>query len=991
MSELLDQLDHLVWECAPSATCVVFDNLSAEATRAVCELAEGILGRGSGVAHVFTLRSTAGVSDCPLGVWQVGARELLLDDDEARDLVRQSLGQSAHPDILGDLVTCSGRQPGLLSLMARCVGSEPENWRTVLSRHDIWDALWRLAASQLDDREQRILQCMALLGAGTVGDLGRVLGGPVSAHAVSPIGAAIPLVSLEGHGSARRFHLHELAQNAFGSPDEFSSAHDGMFGELLAVLASRGDEERLLHLLVSSEDVALLVAWLERVGYRVLRRGSLGVLGEALACLTPVQLVEHPRILVLKAAYGLECGKIDEAYRDSRVARELAEQEEDEDTLANAMLVLAQSTAGLCDFVLARAYLDRAIALCGSAVDGATLTHLYGRRLAMDALFGDTGRYAEGRRNLSARLQGESDRCDSSDSLARYFMAIADIILCGSWADSARWLESCCKSDSLSLSLRVSATYNFFGCMIETGRIVEAEEALSRYVELAGRLGSKELVADSVSMDAGLRCARGAPEGVFDDVKHAADSEWERGERLSATTELMTCSTGLLGNRLASEGLCLAETAGRWADEVSGLLLAWPARLEEAACRLFLGGESEAERVALRAERDLAGTPCRHLILRADLILSEVDLKRGDVECATSRLQKHVDYILTESANWQLAMYVRAFPRLLGPLTLAVGATSLPVHMLNLIPQQYAEDALAAAEGVVSSEELGVLSQRLLGRPIADQGATPEGEDLCTVRLFGGLQVEANGRTIRDREWRKSKARLLFAMLATRCGKDIPREQLIEYLWPEMDADQARNNLYVVWSAMKNALSPGLGRGADCPYVEHRRGTCRTVAGRVLTDVDEFDRQLTLAARARNAKDEAAELTALQLVAEIYRGELLPGEVYDDWFASLRERCRHDFEDAMLRAAALLQARGDAQGGVSLLRRALQHDPWREDLYQAALRLQMVAGQRSAAIETYLSCRSRLVDDLGIDPSAETTRLYEQVLGMEQASGDYSA
>ena len=83
----------------------------------------------------------------------------------------------------------------------------------------------------------------------------------------------------------------------------------------------------------------------------------------------------------------------------------------------------------------------------------------------------------------------------------------------------------------------------------------------------------------------------------------------------------------------------------------------------------------------------------------------------------------------------------------------------------------------------------------------------------------------------------------------------------------------------------------------------------------------------------------------------------------------------------MLRAAELLEAR-DARQALGLVRRALDQDPWREDLYQAALRLQIAAGQRSAAIDTYLSCRTRLVDELGIDPSGETTRLYQSVLGM---------
>ena len=33
--------------------------------------------------------------------------------------------------------------------------------------------------------------------------------------------------------------------------------------------------------------------------------------------------------------------------------------------------------------------------------------------------------------------------------------------------------------------------------------------------------------------------------------------------------------------------------------------------------------------------------------------------------------------------------------------------------------------------------------------------------------------------------------------------------------------------------------------------------------------------------------------------------------------------------------------------------------------------------------ETYLACRTKLAEDLGLDPSVETQRLYEQVLAME--------
>jgi DNA-binding SARP family transcriptional activator len=292
------------------------------------------------------------------------------------------------------------------------------------------------------------------------------------------------------------------------------------------------------------------------------------------------------------------------------------------------------------------------------------------------------------------------------------------------------------------------------------------------------------------------------------------------------------------------------------------------------------------------------------------------------------------------------------------------------------------------AGDVLSRSDADRLARRMLGRhgPSRVEASVGTGAEPaeCTVRLFGGFEVRTSEGLVSDKAWGKRKARLLFAMLVSRSGKDIPRDQLIDYLWPEMPEHRALNNFYVVWSSMKRALAPGTGRDQPCPYVEHVRGICRVVPGRLRTDLDEFERLLVVARKAHAANDPEMVLAALTELAEVYRGELLPGDAYDDWFAPLRERCRHDFEDAMLRAAGILEAQGNPHDGLAHLRQAMLYDPWREDLYQAALRLQIAAGQRSAAIETYMSCRSRLVEDLGIDPSAETRRLYDHVLAMEE-------
>jgi DNA-binding SARP family transcriptional activator len=251
------------------------------------------------------------------------------------------------------------------------------------------------------------------------------------------------------------------------------------------------------------------------------------------------------------------------------------------------------------------------------------------------------------------------------------------------------------------------------------------------------------------------------------------------------------------------------------------------------------------------------------------------------------------------------------------------------------------------------------------------------------VRLFGGLEVRTpEVGLVADSSWKKRKARMLFAMLVARRGQDVPRDVLFEYLWPEMDEDRARNNYYVVLSAIKRAMTGRAERG-KAQYVRVNGSMCTVDTARVRSDLDDFDALVACANKAQQEGDADAVIGAYTALMDVYRGDLLPGDVYDDWFAPLRERYRQEFSDAMVRGSAILAERGDGKGALHMLRRALAFDPWREDIYQATLRCQIATGQRSAAVETYVACRARLAEDLGLDPSVETRRLYDTILAME--------
>ena len=66
-------------------------------------------------------------------------------------------------------------------------------------------------------------------------------------------------------------------------------------------------------------------------------------------------------------------------------------------------------------------------------------------------------------------------------------------------------------------------------------------------------------------------------------------------------------------------------------------------------------------------------------------------------------------------------------------------------------------------------------------------------------------------------------------------------------------------------------------------------------------------------------------------------------------------------------------------------REAAGRDRSREDACAALMEAQLGAGQRAAAIDTYLSCRRYLAEELGIDPSPSIVALYRSAVEAEEA------
>jgi predicted ATPase/tetratricopeptide (TPR) repeat protein len=140
------------------------------------------------------------------------------------------------------------------------------------------------------------------------------------------------------------------------------------------------------------------------------------------------------------------------------------------------------------------------------------------------------------------------------------------------------------------------------------------------------------------------------------------------------------------------------------------------------------------------------------------------------------------------------------------------------------------------------------------------------------VTLLGGFAAEAAGVPVPDSAWRLRKARELVKLLALADGNRLHREQAMDALWPERDPGSAANNLNQAVHAARRALGAGAITLVD--------GLLRLEAD---IDVEQFERAVVEARSEGTARACARAL-------DLYAGELLPENRYDDWASLERER-----------------------------------------------------------------------------------------------------
>jgi DNA-binding SARP family transcriptional activator len=197
-----------------------------------------------------------------------------------------------------------------------------------------------------------------------------------------------------------------------------------------------------------------------------------------------------------------------------------------------------------------------------------------------------------------------------------------------------------------------------------------------------------------------------------------------------------------------------------------------------------------------------------------------------------------------------------------------------------------------------------------------------------------------SSRTLGAKRWRLRKAADLIKVLSLAPKHRLSRERAMELLWSDSGREAASNNLRQALYISPKAFDAVAGSRY---LASEDRSLVLSPENELWVEVEAFEEATALARRSRNP-------AAYRAALELYTGELLPEDPYEEWAEGRRGLLRRLYLALLIELTRLNEERGDYGPAVEALRRAVAEEPTNEATHAGLMHVYALSGRRRDAL-----------------------------------------
>lgn len=248
-----------------------------------------------------------------------------------------------------------------------------------------------------------------------------------------------------------------------------------------------------------------------------------------------------------------------------------------------------------------------------------------------------------------------------------------------------------------------------------------------------------------------------------------------------------------------------------------------------------------------------------------------------------------------------------------------------------------------------------------------------------TIKVLGPTEICRDpSKPFAPDAWTTRRARDIFCYIATSKHRRVAKDVLIEAFWRDEDLASVERNFHPTISHIRKALNSRQQLKQN--FVVFRDGAYQLNPELSYSiDTEEFLAAISAAEAAKKATDDAARRGHLERARDLYRGDFLEGS-YEDWVEDQRHFYREQFSRVLSGLAKISVTEKKWTDALKYANEILTIDPYREDLHRLVLKVLSAQGKHTAVKKHFEDMRRLLKQELGIEPSAETQRVYRELM-----------
>jgi DNA-binding SARP family transcriptional activator len=270
-------------------------------------------------------------------------------------------------------------------------------------------------------------------------------------------------------------------------------------------------------------------------------------------------------------------------------------------------------------------------------------------------------------------------------------------------------------------------------------------------------------------------------------------------------------------------------------------------------------------------------------------------------------------------------------------------------------------------KGLTAGREEGVAQDPAAVRPSVE------------ARFFGRFEVSCDGRNVPLS--RNSKVVAILKYLLAHRSRSVSRDYLMGWLWPESNLKRARGALNTSVHALRKILDSCPLPAGYSSYVmleEGHYGLCPAV--QVWTDTDEFDSRYDKARSLERAEGMSAAVAEYERAVELYRGDFLVEDLYEEWTMIERQRFANAYVDVLHRLSDYYVGTEQYSKCIRACYKILKKDAYYEAAHRMLMSCHARLGMRTQALQQYRLYESMLKRAFNAEPTAETRALYREII-----------